>query len=90
MGIVVPFVRPAPAPKPVSWDQVKADGEEFCSYCLMIIQQVDSFCSGIRVHVHKNFPSAAITRARDALKERGYSTLFEEGGAHGYGSVTFQ
>ncbi|CAN5679324.1 hypothetical protein BH10CYA1_BH10CYA1_63750 [soil metagenome] len=90
MGTVLAFIRPrAPAAKPVSWGQVTADSDEFCSYCLMLLQQLDLVRIGHTIDLPKQVPVASINRAQVALKERGYPTNFHEGGESGFGYLYF-
>ncbi len=91
MGTVVSLAqhRAASAP-PVTWSQITANSDEFCSWCLMLIEQLDFVRSGHTIDVPKQYPIASIRRAQAALKERGYPTDFSEGGEHGFGVLTFQ
>lgn len=90
MGTVVLLTRDRSAAKPTSWSQITSQGDEFCSYCLMLIEQLDFVRSGHTIDVPKRFPTASIKRAQNALAERGYPTRFDEGGEHGWGVLTFQ
>lgn len=76
--------------KPVTWTQITSDGEEFFSYCLMLLQQLDVVRSGHTIDLPKVYPVASVKRARSALAERGYPTVFQEGGEHGFGVLIFQ
>lgn len=92
MGTVITLDRHRGfARKAVSWSQVTSEGEEFCSYCLMLIQQLDCLRSGHTIDLPRLLPVASVRRAQDALKERGYPTDFQEdGGQFGWGVLTFQ
>ncbi len=91
MGTVLPFTRDRSCPaKSVTWGQVTAEGDEFCSYCLMLLQQLDFVRTGHTIDVPKRYPVASINRAKDALKKRGYPTTFDDGGEHGWGVLVFQ
>lgn len=90
MGTVLDFGRHRASTKPVTWTQVTAEGDDFCMYCLMLIEQLDFVRSGHTIDVPKQYPIASIRRAQAALKERGYPTDFSEGGEHGFGVLTFQ
>lgn len=91
MGTVLSFDRGRASPaKPLTWGQVTAAGDEFCSWCLMLIEQLDFVRSGHTIDLPKSYPVASINRAKDALKDRGYPTTFETGGEHGFGFLLFQ
>lgn len=89
MGTVLAFTRREPPAKPVTWGQVTAESDEFCSYCLMLLQQLDLVRSGHTIDLTKPFPTASVQRAQAALKERGYPTNFHEGGESGFGYLYF-
>jgi len=92
MGTVLSFARhraTVPA-RAVSWSQVISEGDELCSYCLMLLEQLHCLRSGHTIDLPKFYPSASVTRAQSALKERGYPTEFQDDGGLGWGVFTFQ
>jgi hypothetical protein len=91
MGTVISFERhrAAASQKPVTWTQVTSEGDEFCSYCLMLLQQLDVVRSGHTIDVPRSYPVASVRSAQKELLDRGYPTDLQEGGEHGCGVLTF-
>jgi hypothetical protein len=87
---VVPFNRTARS-KPLSYAHILADGKELCSYCMMLLQQLDVVRTGHEIHITKRYPVAAIKAAQKELQEmHGFPTNFQRGGEHGFGTLIFQ
>ena len=65
MGTVISFERhrAAASQKPVTWTQVTSEGDEFCSYCLMLLQQLDVVRSGHTIDVPRSYPVASVRSA---------------------------
>jgi hypothetical protein len=77
--------------RPQSYAQNVADGKELCSYCMMLLQQLDIVRTGHDISITKRYSIFSIKAAQKELAEiHGYPTTFQEGGEHGFGSLIFQ
>jgi hypothetical protein len=87
---IVPLNRNASS-KPISYTQITADGKDLCSYCLILLQQLDLVGTGTAIQITRRYCVAAIQAAQKELAEmHGYPTTFQEGGAHGFGTLIFR
>ena len=79
----------APSSRPYA--QHVSDGSDLCSYCMMLLQQLDIVRSGHEIHITRRYSKLSIEKAQKELAEtHGYPTKFEEGGDHGFGYLVFQ
>lgn len=68
-----------------------SDGKELCSYCMMLLQQLDVVRSGHEISITRRYSELSIKKAQTELAEQhGFPTTFHEGGEHGFGYLVFQ
>jgi hypothetical protein len=69
-----------------------SDGTDLCSYCMMLLQQLDVVRSGHEISITRRYSACSIKAAQKELAEKhGYPTTFHEGGGeHGFGYLVFQ
>jgi hypothetical protein len=82
-------MRPAQNSRPYA--EHVADGKDLCSYCMMLLQQMDIVRTGHEISITKRYSKFSITTAQKELKDmHGFPTTFHEGGEHGFGYLIFQ
>jgi hypothetical protein len=55
----------------------------------MLLEQLDFMRSGHIIDLTCRTLPSVVTRAQASLRERGYPSEFQEGGAHGFGYLLF-
>lgn len=78
-----------PLSKTVHYSEIVKASDSLLHYCLMLLEQVDFVRSGHTIDITCRTLPAAVTRAQNSLRERGYPTEFKEGGEHGFGYLIF-